>query len=173
MPATLDKTPGTDTRHVSMSKDFKFINPGKLVDGDLELVVVKKHPANPAKKHVPAYDFEMRKVGKGSRIGSISLRLGRTRYLVKCAGHLGYNVYKRYRGHRYAARGCRLLAPLARAHGLKTMWITCEPRNIASRKTCRLAGGRYVETVRIPKGTEMYDRGMRFVRRYRISLTKR
>ena len=44
-----------------MSKDFTFIDPGKLVDGDLELVLVGKHEADPVKKYVPWYDFEMRK----------------------------------------------------------------------------------------------------------------
>ncbi len=156
-----------------MNRKFRFIRLGKLVDGDLELVVLGKRPADPVKKHVPSYEFEMRRVGTQTRIGRIRLRIGRTKHLVRCAGQVGYGVHKRYRGHRYAARSCRLLLPLARAHGLKTLWITCPPNNIASRRTCELAGGRYVETVRIPKGTEMYQKGMRFVRRYRFDLRKK
>ena len=156
-----------------MNRKFRFIRPGKLVDGDLELVVLGKHPPDPVKKHVPWYEFEMRRVGTQTRIGRIRLRIGRTQHLVRCDGQVGYGVHKRYRGHRYAARSCRLLLPLARAHGLKTLWITCPPNNIASRRTCEIAGGRYVETVRIPKGTEMHQKGMRFVRRYRIDLRKK
>ena len=34
----------------------------------------------------------------------------------------------------------RLLLPLARRHGLQTVWITCNPDNWASRRTCELAG---------------------------------
>jgi len=153
-----------------MSKDFTFIDPGKLIDGDLELVLVRKNPADPVKKHVPWYEFEMRKVGTRSRRGKITIRVGKTWFLTRCAGQIGYGVLKRYRGHRYAARACRLLMPLARAHGLKTLWITCKPKNTASRKTLELAGGRYVETVRIPKDSEMHRKGYRSVRRYRFNL---
>ena len=147
--------------------EFRFINPGKLVDGDLELVLVKKIPANPSKKHVPCYNFEMRKVGGRGKIGQISLRVGSARHL-RCPGHVGYGVNKRSRGRRYAARSCRLLFPLALAHGIKSLWITCNPKNMASRRTCELAGMRYVETIRVPREHEMYDKGMRYLRRYRI-----
>jgi len=150
-----------------MKENFKFRNPGGLVDGDLELVLVKKIPANPAKKHVPSYQFEMRKVGGTGKIGSISLRVGSARRL-RCPGHMGYKVHKRSRGKRYAARSIQLLFPLALAHGMKSIWITCHPKNMASRRTIELAGGRYVETVRTPKHHEMYALGMRVVRRHRI-----
>lgn len=153
-----------------MNREFTFIDPGKLVDGDLELVLVGKDGADSARKLVPWYTFEMRKTGTSTRRGRIKLRIGRTRILLRYAGQVGYLVLKRYRGHRYAARSCRLLLPLARAHGLTTLWITCKPKNTASRKTLELAGGRYVETVRIPKGIKMHDMGYRFVRRYRFDL---
>jgi tagatose 1,6-diphosphate aldolase len=65
-----------------------------------------------------------------------------------------------------------LLFPLAYAHGLRTLWITCDPKNIASRRTCEIAGGRYVNTVRVPTGTEMYEAGRRWVRRYKFDLRK-
>ena len=155
-----------------MSKDFTFIDPGTLVDGDLELVLIGRHEADPAKKYVPWYEFEMRKTGTRTRRGKIRLRIAQARHGLKCPGHIGYNVHTRYRGHRYAARACRLLMPLARAHGLKTLWITCKPANIASRKTLELAGGQYVETVRIPKDSEMYRMGYRFARRYKFDLGK-
>ena len=52
-----------------MQDDFKFLNPGKLVDGDLELLLVKKCKPDPAKKHVPSYLFNMRKVGNKQKAG--------------------------------------------------------------------------------------------------------
>jgi len=150
-----------------MKEKFKFRNPGRLIDGDLELVLVKRLPADPSRKHVPCYQFEMRKVGGKGRIGRISLRVGSARRM-RCPGHVGYSVNKRSRGKRYAARGLRLLFPLAMAHGMKAIWVTCNPKNHASRRTCELAGGRYIETVRTPKEHEMYTLGMRVLRRYRI-----
>ncbi|MDP6635787.1 MAG: GNAT family N-acetyltransferase [Phycisphaerae bacterium] len=154
-----------------MSETFTFRKPGRLVDGDLSLVLTKKSPADPAKGHVPAYVFTMRQVGTRRRMGRISFRVGSARKL-RYPGHIGYGVLKRYRGHRYAARACKLLFDLAADHGLKALWITCKPDNKASRRTLEVIGGRYVETVRIPKPHEMYRRDYRYVRRYRIALKR-
>ena len=158
-----------------MAKNFTFRNPGKLVDGDLALVLVKKYPANPSKGYVPAYRFEMRKVANrrrtGRRMGRISFRVGSARKL-RYPGHIGYTVNKKHRGNRYAARACRLLLRLAARHGLKALWITCNPHNKASVRTLELIGGKYVETLRVPKTHEMYQRGLLYVRRYRIALNK-
>jgi predicted acetyltransferase len=114
----------------------------------------------------------MREKGNGRTIGSIRLRIGRTRPLAGWCGHIGYGVDEKARGRRYAARSCQLLFPLAYAHGLRTLWITCDPENLASRRTCEIAGGEYIDTVRVPKGTEMYSEGKRRVRRYRFDLRK-
>jgi tagatose 1,6-diphosphate aldolase len=148
-----------------------FLRPGKLVDGDLELVLTRTVPANPAKRHVPAYEFEMRHPGQKFVMGSIRLRIGSARAL-RYPGHIGYRVKRRFRGHRYAARSCRLLLPLAHAHGLKAVWLTVEPKNLPSQKTCEILGARWVETVRIPKEHDLYARGVRYHRRYRLDLKK-
>ena len=153
-----------------MKKPFKFINPGRLVDGDLELVLVKKRPADPVKKHVPSYEFNMRRVGRVQKAGYISLRVGSTRRL-RYRGHIGYRVAKRYRGRRFAARACGLLLPLAHAHGLKWVWVSTGTRNAASQRTCELAGARYVDTVRIPKDHPMY-RWSLYMRRYKINVAR-
>ena len=86
------------------------------------------------------------------------------------AGHIGYNVVRKHRGHRYAARACKLLLPLAASHGLKTIWITCNPDNLASRRTCEILGATMVEIVDIPTDCEMYARGERRKCRYRLDL---
>lgn len=152
-----------------MKSPFRFICPGRLVDGDLCLQVVARRPAIPDQGYVPSYDFEMRKVATSEKIGTIRLRIGSVRKL-RCPGHIGYEVIHKHRGHRYAARSCRLLLPLARAHGLKALWLTVKPTNRASRRSGELAGARYVDTIRIPRDHEMHRDGGRFLRRYRIRL---
>ena len=148
---------------------FRFRQPGRLVDGDLELAAKGLHPADPVKGYVPWYEFEMRRTGTAIRLGAISLRIGAARRL-RCPGQIGYAVDPPHRGHRYAARSCRLLMPLARAHGLKAAWLTVDPANAPSIATCEIIGARYVDTVRIPRDHEMYRRGARFRRRYRLDL---
>jgi tagatose 1,6-diphosphate aldolase len=155
-----------------MKTSFQFIRTPRYVDADLELVLKKTTPADPVKRYVPGYEFEMRERSRTAKVGSIRLRIGRTRPLIGWCGHVGYGVDEKARGKRYAARSCLLIFRLARAHGLGTIWITCDPKNVASRRTCEIAGGRYVNTVRVPKGTEMYEEGRRWVRRYRFDLRK-
>ncbi len=150
---------------------FEFHDPGRLVDGDLVLVLAEKYPGDPAINYVPAYKFQMTLGGEqATEIGHIQLRVGNTNPLVMYGGHLAYGVAPGYRGHHYAARACRLLLPLARSHGLATIWITCNPDNFASRRTCELAGATFVEIVDLPKDNDMYQRGECQKCRYRLNL---
>ncbi len=139
-----------------------------LVDGELELHLVERTLGDPRRNWVPAYRFDMR-VG-GTTAGTISLRVGRTTYVERYAGHIGYGVEPPYRGHRYAARAVTLLFDLARQHRLPALWITCNPENVASRRTCELVGGELVEIVDLPPETEMYKEGERQKCRYRVRL---
>jgi len=43
-----------------MKEKFAFLSPGELADADLELSPVGGHPADPIRKDVPWYEFEMR-----------------------------------------------------------------------------------------------------------------
>lgn len=38
-------------------------------------------------------------------------------------------------------------------------YITCNPDNYASRKTCEYARGKLIETVELPEGNDMRDSG--------------
>jgi predicted acetyltransferase len=147
---------------------FGFKDPGRLVDGDLELLLVEQYPGDPLTGRVPAYRFEMRRVGEPQGIGHVQLRVGNTQHILMYAGHIGYGVNPEHRGHGYAGRACRLLLPLARSHGMKTLWITCSPDNTPSRRTLERLGAQYVETVDLPEDTDMYQRGGRQVCRYRL-----
>ena len=147
-----------------------FYDPGRLVDGDLELSLVATRPSEPDKGLVPEYSFKMILSGTDAEIGGINLRIGDTERLRMYAGHLGYGVRPEHRGHRYAARACRLVLPLARKHNMETLWITCNPDNIASRRTCELTGAEFVEIVDVPEDSDIYRRGEHRKCRYRLDL---
>jgi predicted acetyltransferase len=149
---------------------FEFHDPGRLIDGDLELVLVEKYPGDTAINYVPAYRFKMTLVGQGKKIGGIEFRVSNIHHIIMYGGHLAYAVDPEHRGHRYAAKACKLLMPLARLHGFQTLWITCNPDNIASRRTCELAGAELVEIVDLPEDTDMYQKGERQKCRYRVDI---
>jgi predicted acetyltransferase len=102
--------------------------------------------------------------------GGIGLRIGESPDIITYVGHIGYNVYPPARGRHLAERSCRLLLPLARRHGMSTLWITCNPDNIASRRTCERLGAELVGIVPVPKEHELYQRGDFEKCRYRLEL---
>ena len=196
---------------------FTFLDPGPLVDGDLQLVApetrwvdevlhssnhpqtVREAPADAgltrgkvmdflrvapmgrqggdaAAARVPAYHFWMLVAdGVGDppiRIaGGIGLRIGSNREIDLYSGNIGYHVYPPARGRHYAERACRLLLPLARRHGAERLWITCNPDNLASRRTCERLGAKLVDIVPIPGDHPFRLRGETAKCRFLIELT--
>ncbi|HEY3418469.1 MAG TPA: GNAT family N-acetyltransferase [Armatimonadota bacterium] len=148
--------------------EFTFRNIGTLTDGELELYLVRTIPGDPARAWLPTYDFEM--YVDGLPAGNINIRIGNTPLVVMYAGHIGYAVEPEFRGHHYAERACRLLLPLAKAHGMTTLWITTNPDNSASRRTCERLGAVLVELVPVPENTDLYTLGDREKCRYRLDL---
>jgi tagatose 1,6-diphosphate aldolase len=102
--------------------------------------------------------------------GSISLRLGHSVNLDKYLGHIGYHVMPLLRGRHFAERASRLLLPIARAHGHRMLWITCNTDNAASKRTCERLGAMYVDMVAVPRDNALYSQGDRMKCRYRMDL---
>ena len=200
---------------MSLLEQFRFLDPGPLVDAELELVTpddrwvdplletlahpltrelspreaeltgeqirrfirefpLGRQPVDVEKGLVPAYHFWMRlRPIDGFEpvvplAGGIALRVGHSRNLEMYLGHIGYNVYPPARGRHLAGRAVRLVLPLARRLGLSPLWITCNPDNVASRRSCEIAGGRLVEVVPLPEDHPLYVRGEREKCRYRF-----
>lgn len=102
--------------------------------------------------------------------GTLSFRLADTEQIRMYSGHIGYGVFPPARGHHYAERAVRLILPLARAHGIDHLWITCNPDNWPSRRTCERLGAELVEIVDIPKTNLLYEKGERQKCRYRLTV---
>ena len=149
---------------------FAFLDPGELNDGVVRLQLVDRKPADPAKGWVPYYEFHIHDEASGLRAGEIHLRIGNTEHMRLYGGHIAYGVRADYRGHGFAARAVGLVVPLAVRHGLSELWITCNPDNVASRRTCEAAGAEFVEIVDLPAETDMYREGERQKCRYRLGL---
>lgn len=74
---------------LSIMNDITFLDPGELVDGELELVPEAQLPADPEQVALPVYQFAMRKAGSDEKIGEIGLRIGTP---LSHKGHLWYRV---------------------------------------------------------------------------------
>ena len=153
-----------------MMKDFNFLAIGRLSDGEIAVRVRETCPEDFLRGYVPVYKFDVLLADTETIIGSVDRRIGDTDHLALYAGHIGYGIEPEYRGNRYAAKACILIKQAALAHGFKTLWITCNPDNQASRRTCEILVAHFVEIVDLPEYTDMYQKGERQKCRYRWNL---
>ena len=97
----------------------------------------------------------------GETIGKTNLRVGYTEGLYY-GGNIGYMVDQAQRGNGYAVRACRLLARVARAHGMTKLLITNRHDNAASMRVCEKLGARLLRVAPTPAWHDLYQKGDRF-----------
>ena len=134
-----------------------FINTDFLKNDEIELVLEKTVEGNEEKGWMPAYHFAICN-DEGIKMGVCDLRIGHNDKLYY-GGNIGYNIDVPYRGNHYAGKAVLLLFELARKHNLEYIIITCNPENIASRRTCEYAGGKLLEVAELPEDSDMRDSG--------------
>lgn len=134
-----------------------FLDTAFLKNAEIQLLLEKTVDGDEERKWVPACHFSINDLN-GIRMGVCDLRVGYNDNLYY-GGHIGYRVFPGYRGNHYAGKACLLLFQLARKHGMNYLYITCNPDNFASRKTCEYAGGKLLEIVELPEGNDMRDDG--------------
>ena len=120
----------------------------------------------------PAYYFWMRRAAGGRQaiVGTLAFRISSHEQIELYYGHIGYSVFPAARGNRYAERATRLIFPLARRHAMERLWITANPDNIASRRTCERLGAELIDTIPVPPTTRLFARGDREKCRYLLSV---
>ena len=134
----------------------------------MSLRLARVFAAGEADWPVPWYAFHI--VFDGQDAGGIRLRVGDTELLRLWAGHIGFNVEPAFRGRRIAERATRLILPLARAHGIDPVWLTCSPDNTASQAVMRRLGAVLVETVAVPATYAAFEPAATHKQRYRLDL---
>jgi predicted acetyltransferase len=144
----------------------EYTDPGMLQDGELTLRFISFAPHQ---AHlVPTYHFRMTHADTAEDMGRINLRAQTNDTIERYAGHIGYAVQKEHRGHHYAARSVLLLLPLVRRLAIDPLWITCNDVNLASRRSCELAGAELIDIVDVPPSYVGYAFGDRRKCRYRL-----
>ncbi len=85
-------------------------------------------------------------------------------------GNIGYEVDGPHRGHGYARAACRLVLPVARYHGMTSLYLICAEGNIASRRTIEHLGAEFLETCPVPREYFAWREGMERQRIYRLAI---
>ena len=134
-----------------------FLNTEHLKTDEIMLRLEKAAEGNPEKGWVPEYHFAICNP-QGEKMGVCDLRLGHNEKLYY-GGNIGYRVEQPYRGHHYAGKACKLLFELAKQHEMGHVIITCNPENIASKKTCEYVGGTLLEIAELPADSDMRAKG--------------
>ena len=129
---------------------FLFRRKDALTDGVIDLIPVDEWKADPEMGFGEEYTWIIAPHGRRREMGRINLRLGESP-CIYVFGHIGYHIDPPYRGHHYARLACRLIAPVIRRAGKRTVVITCDPDNTASRATCEHLGCVLERTVDVPE----------------------
>ena len=132
---------------------MEFLDTSFLENDEIKLVLERTADSVPERNWVPAYHFSICD-RSGTKMGTCDLRIGNVEGLY-LGGHIGYAVDEQYRGHHYAAKACTLLFSLARMHGMDHLYITCDPDNWPSRKTCERLSGELLEIAELPEDNDM------------------
>jgi tagatose 1,6-diphosphate aldolase len=138
---------------------FNFHDFGLLSDGVIDLKIAVKITNDPDEGLAPAYGFDICPTGESKSAGRLYLRMVESSYVKLYAGHIGYGVSPKFQGQRFAARACSLIKPVALHHGFVELWITCNPDNWPSRKTCEIIGATLVEIIDVDPKTPIYQDG--------------
>jgi len=131
---------------------------------DVVLKFARLIPGDPTRGMVPAYHFRIL-IADGTDVGHINFRIGDTPHVRLCAGHIGFAIQEAFRGHKYAEQACRALAPFVRSV-YSVVTITCDPDNLASRRTIERLEAQFIDEVAVPPNDPQFERGSRWKRRY-------
>lgn len=138
--------------------------PSDLRAGPVKLFFDKRVEIEPGGELVPFYHFKI--IGElGKIVGHINFKTGDTEHIIQYAGHIGFQIIKEYRGHSYAYWACMALAPFVQSVYGKVI-LTCDPENIASRKTIEKLPATFINEVAVPLHEPSYQSGSRLKRRY-------
>jgi tagatose 1,6-diphosphate aldolase len=147
-------------KHSQGEERFSFFEFNDLTDGEIKLVIDELIPEDKFKKYVPAYKFNIVIEQSNVTVGFIDIRIGHSHRLYY-GGNIGYTVFEDFRGNNYALKACKLIKKVAKKHAMECLYITCNPDNIPSRRTCEKLGLPLKEIVDLPEGNDMYKEGER------------
>lgn len=144
--------------------NFRFLNNFDcLIDGEINLKISGKYSGD--KDMLPFYYYD---IFLGDRfIGRISMRIGNN-FNSHYNGNIGYEIEENFRGRNFAFKACKLVLPIAKAHGMSKIILTCDEDNISSYKTIEKLGAELIEITKPPETYFAYKENMKRQRIYTL-----
>ncbi len=137
-----------------------------LTDGVITLRLVEQNSGS--REILPFYYFDI--FDYSGFVGKISVRIGDNAHSY-FNGHIGYEIDEAHRGNHYALRASRLVLPIAKAHGMRRLYLTCQESNAASRKTIERLDAVLLEVTDVPKSCFFWKPGIEKYCIYRLNLS--
>jgi len=138
----------------------------QLTDGVITLCLTEQNPGGGGM--LPFYYYDI--FDPDGPVGKISIRIGDNAHSYY-NGHIGYEIGEAHRGRHYALRACKLVLPVAKAHGMRCLYLTGTASNVASRKTLKGLGARLLEIAGIPERCFFWRPGIEKYCIYRLDLS--
>lgn len=147
---------------------FEFTDKLDILENDeLILKITQKYSGND--EMIPFYYYDIIRKADSATVGKISIRIGNN-FHSYYNGHIGYEVFKEYRGNGYAYMASLMVLDVARFHGMDFIYLTCDESNIASYKTIEKLGAELVEICDAPRKYFGWNEGMERQRIYKLDL---
>jgi len=140
------------------------VPPETLSHGEVMLRFSRIVFGDAARGLVPYFHYRIL-IPVGMDAGHINFRVGDTEHVRRYVGHIGFEVSEWFRGNHFALKACLALAPFVRSV-YKDVVVTCDPENLASRRTIESLGALFIEEVEVPPHDPHYASGARRKRRY-------
>lgn len=147
---------------------FQFTDKFDIIRSDeLILKITQKYGGDD--EMVPFYYYDIIRKNDNLTVGKISIRIGNN-FHSYYNGHIGYEIFKEYRGNGLAYKASLLVIDVARFHDMDLIYLTCDESNVASYRTIEKLGAELVEICEIPKEYFGWHEGMEKQRVYRLDL---
>ena len=147
---------------------FEFTDKLDTLENDeLILKITQKYIGDD--EMIPFYYYDILRKSDSATVGKISIRIGNN-FHSYYNGHIGYEVFKEYRGNGYAYKASQMVLDVARFHGMGFVYLTCDESNIASYKTIEKLGAELVEICDVPREYFGWYNGMERQRIYKLDL---
>ncbi len=149
---------------------FEFTDKFDILENDeLILKITQKYSGDD--EMIPFYYYGIIRKTDKVTVGKISIRIGNN-FHSYYNGHIGYEIFKEYRGNGYAYKASQMVLDIARFRGMGFVYLTCDESNIASYKTIEKLGAELVEICDVPREYFGWRVSMKRHRIYRLEVMK-